>query len=136
MNCPAASGTRCERRVQAARTRDHDRRDDRRQSGSSGTVAPGLGPAELLDRIPMVRDYADCEIDGWVEVPSHAIGFTEMLGLARRVTDALADPGLAGVVITHGTGTLEQTAYFLDVTLGHETAVVVTGALRNPSLPS
>jgi len=102
----------------------------------SGTVAPGLGPGELLDRIPMVRDYVECEVDGWLEVPSNAIGFPEMLDLARRVTDALADPYLAGVVITHGTGTLEQTAHFLDVTLGHERPVVVTGALRNPTQPS
>jgi L-asparaginase len=102
----------------------------------SGTVAPGLGPGALLDRIPTIRGYAECEVDGWLEVPSHAIGFRQMLDLAHRVTDALADPDLAGVVITHGTATLEQTAYFLDVTLGDERPVVVTGALRNPTLPS
>ena len=101
----------------------------------SGTVAPGLTPAELLERIP-VRGYAACEVDHWLDLPSTAIGFSEMLGLAHRVTDRLADPDLAGVVITHGTATLEQTAYFLDVTLGHEQPVVVTGALRNPTLPS
>lgn len=102
----------------------------------SGTVAPGLQPRELLDRIPMVRDYADCDVDAWLDVPSTAIGFPRMLELARRATDALADPERAGVVITHGTATLEQTAYFLDVTLGHERPIVVTGALRNPTLPS
>jgi len=102
----------------------------------SGVVVPGLGPGELLDRIPMVREYAECETDGWLELPSNAIGFHHMLDLAHRVTDALADPALAGVVITHGTATLEQTAYFLDVTLGHGQPVVVTGALRNPTLPS
>jgi len=102
----------------------------------SGTVVPGLAPRKLLERIPMVRDYAECEVDGYLEVPSTAIGFSEMLGLARRVRDRLADPDLAGVVITHGTATLEQTAYFLDVTLGAERPIVVTGALRNPTLPS
>jgi L-asparaginase len=102
----------------------------------SGTVAPGLTPSELLKRIPMARDYAECEVDGWLAVPSTAIGFSEMLALAHRIADRLANPELTGVVITHGTATLEQTAYFLDVTLGHEQPVVVTGALRNPTLPS
>jgi L-asparaginase len=102
----------------------------------SGAVAPALGPRELLDRIPAVRDYAECKLDRWLELPSNAIGFRHMLDLAHRVTDAFADPELAGVVITHGTATLEQTAYFLDVTLGHERPVVVTGALRHPTLPS
>jgi L-asparaginase len=99
-------------------------------------VAPGLGPEELLARIPAAAAHARCEVDPWLELPSSAIGFREMLGLATRVADALADPGLAGVVVTHGTATLEQTAYFLDVTLDAERPVVLTGAMRNPTLPS
>jgi L-asparaginase len=103
---------------------------------ASGTVAPGLRPDELLERIPAVSDYAECDVDDFLSLPSSDIGFREMLDLARRVRGALVDPGLAGVVVTHGTGTLEQTAYFLDVTLGEDRPVVVTGALRNPTLPS
>lgn len=102
----------------------------------SGTVAPGLGPEELLSRIPAAAAHARCDVDPWLELPSSAIGFREMLALATRAREALADPGLAGVVVTHGTATLEQTAYFLDVTLDADRPVVLTGAMRNPTLPS
>jgi len=103
---------------------------------SSGTVAPGLGPEDMLARIPAAAAYADCDVDPWLEVPSSAISFHDMLHLSTRVKDALANPELAGIVITHGTGTLEQTAYFLDVTLDTDRPVVVTGAMRNPTLSS
>jgi len=102
----------------------------------SGTVAPGLGPEDMLARIPAAAAYAVCDVDPWLEVPSSAISFHDMLHLSTRVKDALANPELAGIVITHGTGTLEQTAYFLDVTLDTDRPVVVTGAMRNPTLPS
>ena len=101
----------------------------------SGTVEPGLGPAELLARIPAAA-HARCDVDPWLEIPSSAIRFDDMLALATRINGALADPDLAGVVVTHGTATLEQTAYFLDVTLGADRPVVLTGAMRNPTLPS
>lgn len=101
----------------------------------SGVVEPGLGPAELLARIP-AASYARCDVDPWLEVPSSAIRFDDMLSLAARIGGALADPDLAGVVVTHGTATLEQTAYFLDVTLDTDRPVVLTGAMRNPTLPS
>ena len=101
----------------------------------SGVVEPGLGPAELLARIP-AASYARCEVDPWLEVPSSAIRFDDMLALAARIGGALADPDLAGVVVTHGTATLEQTAYFLDVTLDTDRPVALTGAMRNPTLPS
>ncbi|HET7266154.1 MAG TPA: asparaginase [bacterium] len=102
---------------------------------ASGTVEPALGPADLLARIPAAA-YARCDVDPWLAIPSNAMRFTDMLGLARRVKAALSDPDLAGVVITHGTATLEQTAYFVDVTLGEDRPIVFTGAMRNPTLPS
>jgi L-asparaginase len=102
----------------------------------TGEVAPGLGAEELLGRIRQAGTVARVTVENFLNVASAFIGFREMLGLAERVRQAMADPSLAGVVVTHGTGTLEQTAYFLDVTLGEDRPVVVTGAMRNPTLPS
>ena len=102
----------------------------------SGTVAPALTPDQLLARIPGAAACALVAGEAFLEVPSSAIRFSDMLALARRVSATLADPNVAGVVITHGTATLEQTAYFLDVVLDEDRPVVLTGALRNPTLPS
>ena len=102
----------------------------------SGTVAPTLTPGQLLARIPDATAYARVTGEPFLEIPSGAIRFVDMLALARRVKGALADPDLAGVVITHGTATLEQTSYFLDVVLDENRPVVLTGAMRNPTLPS
>jgi len=102
----------------------------------SGTVAPTLTPDQLLARIPDAAAYAQVTWEAFSELPSSAIGFGDMLALAHRVTGALAEPGVAGAVITHGTATLEQTAYFLDVVLDEDRPVVLTGAMRNPTLPS
>jgi L-asparaginase len=106
------------------------------RSDVTGTVAPGLSPNELLARVPAISSAALVTAERLLEVPSHVITFREMLALARRAKAALDDPNVSGVVVTHGTATLEQTAYFLDTVLGEEPPIVVTGAMRNPTLPS
>src|SRR5579864_23425 len=103
---------------------------------ASGTVAPGLTPGDLLARIPDAAAAAYLTVEPLLEIPSSLMQFNDMLALAQRAKQALGAADVAGVVVTHGTGTLEQTAYFLDLTLGDERPVVVTGALRNPTLPS
>jgi L-asparaginase len=103
---------------------------------ASGEVAPGLEAGELLRRIPAVGAAARVTVDNFLSVASAFVGFADMLALAQRVRAAFADPNVAGVAITHGTGTLEQTAYFLDVVLDERRPVIVTGAMRNPTLLS
>lgn len=102
----------------------------------SGEVAPGLTAGEIVARMPSVPSGVSVTSEDFMQIASGFIGFAEMLGIAKRVREISGAGSADGVIITHGTGTLEQTAYFLDVTLAGESPVVVTGAMRNPTLPS
>jgi L-asparaginase len=102
----------------------------------TGEVAPELEGDELLERAPAAAMVASLTVERVFTVASAFIGFSEMLTLARRIDALLRNDEADGVVVTHGTGALEQTAHFLDVTLGLDRPVAVTGAMRNPTLPA
>jgi L-asparaginase len=88
-------------------------------------------PEELLQRFPEVGHAAEIVPLRFRAVGSTAIGPTEWLALDAAVHDAIARQApLDGVVITHGTATLEETAYFLNLTLKVDVPVVVVGAQR------
>ena len=115
--------------------------------GTGGTIASvGRGPldlhdytaagkmlhaAELLERFPEAREVADVLPVRFANVPSPKIAFPEWLELLR-LCDRLAaeERDLAGIVIGHGTASLEETAYFLSLTLKHPLPVVVVGSQR------
>ena len=96
--------------------------------------APHLLVNESLARIPEVQEIAQVEGEDVVSVGSTAIGPTDWIDMAQRINRLFAEDGdLAGVVITHGTATLEETAYFLHLTVKSSRPVVVTGAMRPPT---
>jgi L-asparaginase len=89
----------------------------------------------LVKAVPGVDTLAHVEV---VQVAN--VGSTDMtpalwLDVSRRAEAALARPDVAGVVVTHGTDTLEETAYFLDLTVGSDKPVVLVGAQRAASEP-
>src|SRR5262244_2305537 len=93
-----------------------------------------LSIEEMLARIPEAHDLAEIQAENLIRVGSTSIGPTEWLQLAQRINQLFAtDTSLAGVVVTHGTATLEETAYFLHLTVKSERPVVVTGAMRPPT---
>ena len=115
---------------------------------TGGSIA-GIGPDRLdyilypelgehltieqsLARIPEVNGIARIQAEDLVSVGSTAIGPREWLMLARRIGELLGQ-GSDGVVVTHGTATLEETAYFLHLTVRSSKPVVVTGAMRPPT---
>ena len=86
---------------------------------------------EVLERIPELSQFARLISLPFRSVGSSAIGPQDWLRLHRTITDAVAaEPAIAGFVILHGTATLEETAYFLSLTLAGELPVVVVGAQR------
>jgi L-asparaginase len=93
---------------------------------------PKLTVAQLLARIPEARELAELSGEDVVQVGSSSIGPKEWLQLAHRIHALTVD----GVVIPHGTATLEETAYFLHLTVKSDRPVVLTGAMRPSSAVS
>ena len=87
---------------------------------------------QSLERIPEVESVARVTSEDLISVGSTAIGAPEWVRLAARINDLLQGP-VDGVVVTHGTATLEETAYFLHLTVKSTKPVVVTGAMRPPT---
>ena len=92
-----------------------------------------LSISDSLDRIPEGLETIDLDYEDFISIGSPAIGPDQWLGLAQRVNELLDNESNDGVVITHGTATLEETAYFLHLTVKSSKPVVITGAMRPPT---
>lgn len=89
----------------------------------------------LLAMTTMLGHFANIKVDDYLNIPSPHITPNIMLKLSRRINQYLADEHIDGVVLTHGTDTLEETAYLLDLTISSNKPVVVTGAMRSGNEP-
>lgn len=111
---------------------------------TGGTIAmrndPELGcvPAvegrDLIQAVPGLAEF-DLEVVEFSNLPSPHMTPELMFQLASLVEAWLEREKVAGVVVTHGTDTLEETAYFLDMTVASDKPVVVTGAMRSGEEP-
>ena len=100
-------------------------------AGAYWTGTPTRVPIEQLVKVPGIDSVATMESEQLWNIASGSIGPARWLELSRHVADRLrARPSLAGIVVTHGTDTMEETAYFLDLTLPADRPVIVTGAMR------
>jgi L-asparaginase len=89
---------------------------------------------ELLELFPEVREFAEIVPVRFRTLLSPYIGTRDWLDLTALIHDLVAtDAGLAGIVVTHGTATLEETAYFLNLVLKVEVPVVIVGSQRPPN---
>ena len=93
-------------------------------------TAGKLGVETLIKAVPQLREIADVHGEQIVNIASQDMTDEIWLRLARRVNDLLKSADVAGVVITHGTDTLEETAYFLHLTIHSRKPVVLVGAMR------
>jgi L-asparaginase len=97
-------------------------------------VTPTLGVEELVRSVPELAAVADLRAAQFMQRPSTAITFADMLALRNEINRRVED-GSAGVVVTQGTDTIEETAFALDLLCSGDAPIVITGAMRNPSVP-
>ena len=95
-----------------------------------GYTAATVGVAALIAAVPELAQVARVSGEQVFQIASENMTPANWLVLARRVNELLARDDVAGVVITHGTDTLEETAYFLDLTVKSPKPVVLVGAMR------
>ena len=95
---------------------------------------PAISGDDLLATVPDVGKYAKIEVNNLSNVPSDYMDPTRWVQLTAAVQAALAKDGVAGVIVSHGTDTLEETAYWLDLTVQSPKPIVLIGAQRNASV--
>ena len=94
---------------------------------------PAISGEDLVATVPDISKYATVEVENLANVPSDYMDAELWVKLQKAVKTALARPEVSGVVVSHGTDTLEETAYFLDLTVNSEKPIVLIGAQRNAS---
>lgn len=98
-------------------------------------VVPAITGDDLMQTVPDAGKYANIEVNNFSAMSANYIEPKWWTRLTKAVDDALARPEVAGVVIAHGTDTMEETAYWLDLTVKSDKPVILIGAQRNASSP-
>ncbi|HUQ99701.1 MAG TPA: asparaginase [Gemmatimonadaceae bacterium] len=96
----------------------------------TGSVSRASGE-ELLATVPGLDKVAKISAEQFSNVASTRFSPSDWVALSRRISAVFQErPALSGIVVTHGTDTMEETAYFLDLTVAGDRPVVVTGSMR------
>ncbi len=99
----------------------------------SGALRAALTGDEIVASVEGLAELAEIRVEQIANVNSRDMTPDIWLRLSARANELLADPEVRGIVVTHGTDTLEETAFFLDLTVDSDKPVVVVGAQRAPT---
>ena len=102
---------------------------------SKGGYVPALSGNDLVSAVPAINKIAQIQVEQISNIASNNMTPAIWVRLAGRVNELLARPEIAGIVITHGTDTMEETAYYLDLTTVSMKPVILVGAQRAASDP-
>lgn len=94
---------------------------------------PGLTSEEIMGMVTNIEKFTEIERINFGEYPGPHIDPEMMMELSKLVKNTISRDDITGVVVTHGTDTLEETAYLLDLTIKPKKPIVIVGAMRNSS---
>ena len=102
----------------------------------TGGAVPYFSGKQLLEKIPRVKELAEIDCYDFGKYPGPHMTPELMLDLSNKIKEFLKENKYKGIIVTHGTDTLEETAYLLDLTIKTEIPIVVIGSMRNSSEPN
>src|SRR5215468_8876775 len=97
---------------------------------SAGYQSGAVAVDALIAAVPQLKDIADVSGEQIASIGSQDMNDEVWLKLGKRVNELLAKPDIAGIAITHGTDTMEETSYFLNLVVKSDKPVVLTGSMR------
>src|SRR5262249_9053601 len=104
-----------------------------RHEPTAGGAVPTLSGHEIIALAPGIDQLAQLDVDDWGAFPGPHMTPDRMWALRARIIDHLARPDVDGVVVTHGTDSLEETAYLVARSVKSDKPIVFTGAMRTSS---
>ena len=104
-----------------------------RFDAAAGGVVPSLGTHEILEAARGIEQIADLRPEEFGRFPGPHMSVERSWALRQRLVALVEDPGIDGVVVTHGTDTIEESAYLATRSIATEKPIVFTGAMRNAS---
>lgn len=106
-----------------------------KQDPKTGKSVPAVSGDELVKAVPGLEKIANIGVLNFMNIDSSQMTPEIWLKLSKKVNEIIKRPDIAGVVVTHGTDTMAEGAYFLELTLHSDKPVVFTGAMKDASAP-